>query len=234
MANPAGATKPTWLFASAVVWVATRDAALADSLVGKGGQWLYLARRLVPYAALAAAHDALREALMANALMARSADAGRGARIAAAAWAAPILDDTQLGALVGATLARAWDSQMCPPSPPRRAAGAQPMGGWRTWCVGGVVPLFRPADVMRVFPPLGAEVKPVPAGQAREPTMTETILNIAKRRKRERQSLIRFDDKGARTGVAAEMRAIRAELPTGMCPSKPMFMKVFSDLYPKQ
>jgi hypothetical protein len=258
---------PIWLYASAVVWVATRDAALADSLAGKRGTWWRLARTAVagklsdmPLAPVAAhdaspaastadtsaagktldqaadaqtlaAHEALKKALIANALKARSAADGRGAVIAAVAWAAPITNDDIHGALVGATTQRAWDPHMFPVSPRRRAAGAQPAGGWRTTHTGGVVPLFRAEDVMRVFPPSGTAVDAAPARAEKERNMTGTVIGIAKRRKREGRSLIRVAA-GKRAGVAKEMQAIQAELPPGMRPSPSTFKKVITEVHP--
>ena len=230
-------TKEVWLFVSAVVWVATRDAALADSLVGQRGRWWLLASRAVrdrledPKAALVAAHDELRGALTSNRLRARSATGGSVGAIAAAAWAAPILEDDRSGVLVGATLRRAWDPGMFPPVPRAGAARAQPRGGWRTWCEGGAVPLFTPADVMRVFPPQRIQAEPVPAERLREPTMTQRVLRLAKERQRTGTTLIRVGAAG-RTGVAAEMQTIQVELPSGMRPSRALFMKVFREVYP--
>jgi hypothetical protein len=96
-----------------------------------------------------------------------------------------------------------------------------------------VVPLFRAEDVMRVFPPRGAEVEVAPAARAKEPNMTETVRQIARSRKRHGQSLIRVEA-GARAGVAKEIHAIQAELPPGMRPSRATFMKVFAEVHPTQ
>jgi hypothetical protein len=230
-------TKEVWLFVSAVVWVATRDAALADSLVGQRGRWWLLASRAVrdrlgdPEAALVAAHDELRGALTSNRLRARSATGGSVGAIAAAAWAAPILEDDRSGVLVGATLRRAWDPGMFPPVPRAGAARAQPRGGWRTWCEGGAVPLFKPADVMRAFPPRGGKVQPNDAQRPRDPNMTERLIDIAKERARDGRSLIRVEGTG-RIGVAEEMRAILAELPSGVSPSPSLLKKVLSMVHP--
>ena len=211
---PLAPTKRWWFWGCAVVWVATRNPSLADGLV---------TRRVLAYQAV---KRVLREkGLDEKTAATRVSDAVVALHTACA-------DERLRGYAVVAGKRITVDAAAWVKGSSKNAGGGVSIDQGRSYevIVGGVEPLFRPEDVVRVFPAEGRAPGAIQASK-KDQGLTAAVRDIASRRMKEGETLLEVVGK-RRSGLNAEMRAILSELPPGMSASPATCKKVLFDLYP--